>query len=445
METDMRTTFQRNVDRFYYLPAWRRLAHVTQVTNADGMRSQHNRLTHTLKVAQVARRLAEKLIQSDQNLVDLIDPDVVTAAAFAHDLGHPPFGHNGEVELDKIARENGLIGFEGNAQSFRILTRLTSHVPSRPNEGVSFRGLGLASRVLAASVKYPYPRDADQTSKKYLKFGYYEDDAPAFETHVLPLVHNSEPTLEGQIMDWADDITYALHDVEDFYTVGLVPLDALRCDIRIGPVQPERFAEFLDYATSHIEFSGQKAADQFADVAQYFPSLPYDGTERARAKLTRFTSDRISELIDSACVDSSGRLDRGRDGANDALLALMKQLTWFYVIDRPELSRSQIGARRMLKDLVNVHMDWVEAALTPSSEGGKLRTEEELAQSLRQLPPVLAEILRNDRLPLLYIRRDASIKAKTCRAVIDYISSLTEDEVVQASRLLSGIGGLDRL
>ncbi|MGB9286651.1 MAG: dNTP triphosphohydrolase, partial [Candidatus Sulfotelmatobacter sp.] len=120
---DDRTPAQRDRDRILYSSSFRRLAEVTQVVSASSGYVFHNRLTHSLQVAQVGRRLAEKLCKKYPALTtDLICPDVVEAACLAHDLGHPPFGHVAEHRLNELAKAYG--GFEGNAQSFRIVSSL---------------------------------------------------------------------------------------------------------------------------------------------------------------------------------------------------------------------------------------------------------------------------------------------------------------------------------
>ena len=125
---DYRNPAQRDRDRVLYSGAFRRLGGVTQVVATSETLLVHNRLTHTLKVAQVARRLAEKIVsgtpEADLAAAGGVDPDVVETGALAHDLGHPPFGHIAEDELQKILDERHLVdGFEGNAQSFRIVTK----------------------------------------------------------------------------------------------------------------------------------------------------------------------------------------------------------------------------------------------------------------------------------------------------------------------------------
>src|ERR1700722_18335562 len=152
---DKRSPAQRDRDRLVYSSAFRRLAEVTQVVAAASGYVFHNRLTHSLQVAQVGRRLAEKLLRDlpeDVSSLDVpsIDPDVVEAAGLAHDLGHPPFGHVIEYELNDLSKDFG--GYEGNAQSFRILTRLAFH-------RYEYDGLNLTAATLAAVLKYPWFRN----------------------------------------------------------------------------------------------------------------------------------------------------------------------------------------------------------------------------------------------------------------------------------------------
>lgn len=201
---DQRKVFERDRDRILYSQSFRRLAQVTQVVSASESHAFHNRLTHSLLVAQVARRLAEKLIrETPQDVIDQVgsvDADVIEAAALAHDLGHPPFGHAAEEELDKLAKDIGLRdGFEGNAQSFRILTRLANHRSQYP-------GLNLTRATLNAVLKYPWFRDNNPKTKQYRKYSVYDLDEKAF-IFARPSKCKKQ-TAEANIMDFADDLTY---------------------------------------------------------------------------------------------------------------------------------------------------------------------------------------------------------------------------------------------
>ena len=246
---DNRQVAQRDRDRVLYSSALRRLAGVTQVVAASEGHVFHNRLTHTLKVAQVGRRLAEKLLrpfeEAQHAKLPPLDPDVVETAALVHDIGHPPFGHVAEEQLHTLMRGvarpkaapdgnstepvyDADDGFEGNAQSFRTVTTLAAI-----DRG--FAGLNLCAASLAASLKYPWRHQpAAPEDKAFRKWGSYSTEEDDFRfalglqpPDAIPTATTGQPTLEAQVMDWADDITYAVHDAEDLYRAGLVPLDRL--------------------------------------------------------------------------------------------------------------------------------------------------------------------------------------------------------------------------
>jgi dGTPase len=215
------TANQRDRDRILYSSSFRRLANVTQVVNPRESHVFHNRLTHSLEVAQIARQISEKFLQENKKLADDLgglDPDVVEAAALAHDLGHPPFGHIAETELDRLAKLHGLPdGFEGNAQLFRIVTRTTAH-------RLGYEGLNLTRATLNAVLKYPWLRAEEANKEKHEKFGAYLSEQKDFE-FARKGFDDDRRCLEAAIMDYADDIAYSVHDVDDFYRVGLIPIE----------------------------------------------------------------------------------------------------------------------------------------------------------------------------------------------------------------------------
>jgi dGTPase len=182
---------ERDRDRILYSSAFQRLGGVTQVTAPEPGHAFHTRLTHSLKVAQVARACARMLKQQSltgtaAQVVDTLDPEAVEASALAHDLGHPPFGHIAEERLNINAADAG--GFEGNAQSFRILTRLAVQARNP-------LGLNLTRETLNGTLKYPWARSAKP------KWGVYVDDLPTFEWVREDSVPG-EPSLGARLMDW---------------------------------------------------------------------------------------------------------------------------------------------------------------------------------------------------------------------------------------------------
>ena len=284
-----RTPFERDRARLVHSAALRRLAAKTQVVGPQSDDFVRNRLTHTLEVAQVARDLAKTLG---------CDPDVVETAALAHDIGHPPFGHNGERALDELAAECG--GFEGNAQTLRVLTRLEAK--SVDSEGRSV-GLNLTRATLDASTKYPWPRGsavtvhgvhADGTVQSGRKFGVYDDDLPVF-TWMRRGADDGHRCLEAQVMDLADDVAYSVHDLEDGIVAGRIDLSWLDDPGQRRDVWQTVREWYLPEAGDE-EMEGALASLR---VMSPWPEAPYDGSRSAQAGLKNLTSDLIGSFCTS--------------------------------------------------------------------------------------------------------------------------------------------------
>jgi dGTPase len=395
---------QRDRDRILYSSAFQRLGGVTQVSESEPGYTFHTRLTHSLKVAQIARRCVEKLKRdaSDGHITgtaatlveQTLDPDVAEAAALSHDLGHPPFGHVAEETLNRCSAA----GFEGNAQSFRIITRLAI----RETVG----GLSLTRQTLNGVLKYPWLRDTMLASRDK-KWGVYESDEPAFKW-VRSDSHATERALTAHVMDWSDDATYAVHDLDDFYRAGLVPLDRLAA----GGKELDRFREGLE-AVGRTDASAMIAT--LEDVLSYYTiDEPYQGRVDQRAALRTSASTLITAYLAAFSLE-----DCVREGCAEIVIdeqarrqvKVLKDLTWAYVVMRPSLAVMQAGRRRIIEDLYERYYE-------ATGEHGDRRL----------LPPAYASRLE-----------PGATEIARSRLATDLVASLTERAALELYRRMSGV------
>jgi dGTPase len=272
-----RSPFERDRARIVHSSALRRLSAKTQVMAAGTHDFVRNRLTHSLEVAQVARELGASLG---------CDPDIVDSAALAHDLGHPPFGHNGEAALNAAAEACG--GFEGNAQTLRLLSRLEAKAFAADGRSV---GLNLTRATLAACVKYPWQRGGGPDGGR--KFGVYDDDVDVFRW-VVDGVESGRKSMEAEVMDLADDIAYSVHDVEDGVVGGWFTLDPAELDLAgIAAVAS-------DWYDPTIDGPRVTAALERLEGMSEWPHGALGGTREGRAVLKGLTSALIGRFVRSA-------------------------------------------------------------------------------------------------------------------------------------------------
>ncbi|WAU79804.1 deoxyguanosinetriphosphate triphosphohydrolase [Streptomyces sp. Qhu-G9] len=350
-----RTAFQRDRARVLHSSALRRLAGKTQVVT-PGTRSQvwdaspRTRLTHSLECAQVGRELGAALG---------CDPDLVEAACLSHDLGHPPFGHNGEQALNEFAEDCG--GFEGNAQSLRLLTRIEPKrfVRSRESGDLVSVGLNLTRATLDAATKYPWPRGAHPTDPGSPKFGVYEDDLPVFEW-VRKGAPGTRTTFEAQVMDWSDDVAYSVHDVEDGLHAGHVDPNCLHAEPERQEIFQVAVGRYVPADTDPAELA--EALDRL--LAQEWWPHGYDGSAVAQARLKDATSQLIGRFCLAAESATRATYGRGRLTRYEAELvvpraarlecAVLKAVADRYVMQRAEQERLRADQRIVVAELAEV-------------------------------------------------------------------------------------------
>ncbi|MFH9246646.1 deoxyguanosinetriphosphate triphosphohydrolase [Streptomyces lydicus] len=359
-----RTAFQRDRARVLHSAALRRLAGKTQVVTPGAHThawdaTPRTRLTHSLECAQVGRELGAALG---------CDPDLVETACLAHDLGHPPFGHNGEQALNEVAASCG--GFEGNAQSLRLLARLEpKRFVSAPGGTVLSVGLNLSRAALDAATKYPWPRGGHPTDPGSRKFGVYEDDLPVFGWFRQGTPDGAQ-SFEAQVMDWSDDVAYSVHDVEDGLHAGHLDPNVLLAD----PERAEIFAVAAErYAPGAGDAELAAALDRLLEQ-EWWPH-GYDGSALAQARL----KDATSQLIGRFCLAAeaatrvqwgSGRLTRyGAELVVPAETrlecAVLKAVADRYVMQRPDQEALRADQRIVIAELAEALLARAPDGLDP--------------------------------------------------------------------------------
>ncbi|MGH8969834.1 MAG: deoxyguanosinetriphosphate triphosphohydrolase [Actinomycetes bacterium] len=384
-----RTAYERDRARVLHSAALRRLAAKTQVVVPWESDFPRTRLTHSLECAQVGRELGKALG---------CDPDLVETACLAHDLGHPPFGHTGEAALDELARDCG--GFEGNAQSLRILTRLEAKTVSADGRSA---GLNLTRATLDAAGKYPWGRDVNAR-----KFGVYDEDRAVFDW-VREGAPGDRLCLEAQVMDWSDDVAYSVHDLEDAVFAGHLSLDRLA-----DPVEGAALTTLVTQRWPGADAAEVDAALQRLTTLPYWPGS-YDGSHRSLAALKNATSEligRFARAAEASTREAFGggpltRYDADLVVPRDARLEceLLKAVAARYVMETSDAARRYVVQRDLVHELV------------------------ELVR--RRAPDSLEPMLRDD-----YLK--ASDDRGRLRVVLDQVASLTDTSAAMLHARLRG-------
>jgi dGTPase len=420
---DYRSPYERDYDRLLYSSAFNRLSGVTQVVNPGEGLIFHNRLTHSIKVAQIGTRLAEFIIKKYPHESPKIeyygglDPVVVSTASLAHDLGTPPFGHIAEKRLNEIMLERfeDPDGFEGNAQSFRIVTKLSAAY-------LVHSGLNLTCASLNAILKYPWFA-GENPKKESKKYGVYSSEREDFNwaRSAFPYL-NKTKTLEAALMDLADDMIYAIHDLEDFYRANILPFGVM-----FNEITEDEVVEILEKTNENwfrkdgIDLN-EIAKKVTRGALDYFKiNKPYEGTRDDYNYLHTITSTYLTQFIEGVQLSEDIEKDKTPiflDPISAAILIVLKEKFKYYMIGRPALLRQQLGEVKIIDDLFEILFE----ASCSSSQWRKI------------IPPLngreVLEILDNKD------QKDDLIAR--ARIIVDVISGLSDQEAIRLHGRLTG-------
>ena len=325
-----RGVFARDRARVLHSAALRRLADKTQVVGPRDGDTPRTRLTHSLEVGQIARSIGSGLG---------LDPDLCDMAGLTHDIGHPPYGHNGENALNEVA----LNGFEGNAQTLRILTRLEPKVIVDDAHGQpQSYGLNLTRAALDGACKYPWTKTNPDGSTNR-KYGAYDEDA-----HLLGWLReghtDNRKCIEAQVMDWSDDIAYSVHDVEDGIISRRISLNVLWDLVELAQLAEKGAKAFGGTADELLE-----AADSLRNLSVINAIGDFDYSLRDYANLKKMTSELVGRYVGAtvgatseANADLIASTTLGRMHGDlvvpkqaEAEVKLLKTIAVLYVMDEP--------------------------------------------------------------------------------------------------------------
>lgn len=372
----------------------------------------------------MGRRLAEHCLKQNREAAIRhgLDADVVEAACLGHDLGHPPFGHIGEQTLHRLltvqGEDGGCLdpeGFEGNAQSFRVVTKLAVRF-------TDWGGLNLTRATLAALLKYPWKRHTDAGGNacgKDRKWGYYESEQEDFDfcREGLPAERR---TLEAELMNWADDIAYSVHDLEDFHRCNYIPWPRI-----IGDAPPDldkliensasQWQGRPGSATDRLREAHQRLSGLFGGFSSMFQAGTYEGKRSQRLEIRSLTSELIGRYVMAAKVAENGcsgdcELLSVDDEYRDEIRVL-KQFTRDYILGSPALAAQQEGQKRVLERLF---CDFLR---------------EITSRKPRALPPRFHHFLE-------FLDDD---NARPARVAADCVASMTEGEAIRLDHRLTGL------
>ncbi|WJY90228.1 deoxyguanosinetriphosphate triphosphohydrolase [Corynebacterium confusum] len=403
-DADHRGAFARDRARVLHSAALRRLADKTQVVGPHDGDTPRTRLTHSLEVAQIARGIGSGLG---------LDPDLCDMAGLTHDIGHPPYGHNGENALNEVAADCG--GFEGNAQTLRILSFLEPKILGAGAESETSYGLNLTRAALDAACKYPRTKtNPDGTINR--KYGCYDEDAATLEW--LRAGHADDlPSMEAQAMDFSDDIAYSVHDVEDGVVSGRISLQVLWDLVELAALADKGAHAFGGTAEELLA-----AADSLRRLPVVNRAADFNHTLDDYVALKQLTSELVGRYVgatvEATRAANADLLDSNQLGRQhgrlvvpplaDAEVRLLKTIAVLYVMDEPtHLARQDRQRERIYR---------VFDYLTAGAPGA--------------LDPMFR---------LWYDQ--AETPAQRCRVIVDQIASMTESRLERLARQSADLAG----
>ena len=409
-----RSDFERDRARVLHCAGLRRLSAKTQVVAAGQADFPRTRLTHSLECAQIGRELGEEIG---------CDPDLVDAACLAHDIGHSPFGHNGEAALNELAAPYG--GFEGNAQSLRLLTRLEPKVAGA--------GLNLTRATLDATLKYPWfragpgghsappgtprtPWPQTPPTAPGAKFGAYAEDAEVFDW-IRAGAPAGRRCLEAQVMDWADDVAYSVHDLEDGFHAGLITFENLKSPAERALVSRTTATTYCDEDEAELTeiLDALLALDMWPDS--------YDGGPATAAALKNLTSELIGRFCVAAqqATVAAGRLTPSSTASPSSHTSPMGHSLTRYAADLVVPRRQRLECA-LLKGITAHYVMTRAGVIAAQARERELLTE--LAHAIERGAPRTLD-------PLLRPAWDAAgTDAAHRRVVIDQVASLTDTSAI---------------
>ena len=400
---DARDDFDRDRARVLHSAALRRLADKTQVVGPGSGDTPRTRLTHSLEVGQIARGIGKALGA---------DPDLADLAGLTHDIGHPPYGHNGEDALNIAAADCG--GFEGNAQTLRILIRLEPKTLGP--DGRSY-GLNLTRASLDAACKYPWgPIAPDGTLRR--KYSCYADDL-----EVLSWIREEAPEgrkcLEAQIMDWSDDVAYSVHDVEDGIVSGRISLRVLWDLVELAALAEKGARAFGGSPEELLD-----AADRLRAMAPVVRASDFDGSLQDHVALKGLTSELVSRFVTaSVTATRSAHLNLSTEGD-------------------PRIPLGRYSADLIIPDEVRAEVVLLKsiAVLYVMDQGRHQSDQERQRERIFRVTKYLSEGAPGS-LDLLFRPwwEEASTDAEKLRVVIDQVASLTESRLERLDKSASSI------